>query len=251
MTFSSINVSNPNDGLGDKLRDAFIIVNDNFASIGDIVTPEYIAATLSNYATIDYVTDELADVDAELLGLIDRVETLETDVDTLQTGFNNLTLSVNGKVSTTTFNNSISAINDTISDLNNSKIGDAPADGKEYVRKDNDWSEANAALPYKSYTVLITQESTDDPTVVILQNDFDATITPKYANTGVYRLSADSSIFTAEKTICFYTAYDTKGWPGSITEVKLQWWSTSEIYIYTNGQDDALRASSLEIRVYN
>ena len=30
MTFSNINVSNPNDGLGDKLRDAFVIVNDNF-----------------------------------------------------------------------------------------------------------------------------------------------------------------------------------------------------------------------------
>ena len=42
MTFSNVNVSNPNDGLGDKLRDAFIIVNDNFSLIGDIVTPDYL-----------------------------------------------------------------------------------------------------------------------------------------------------------------------------------------------------------------
>lgn len=139
MTFSSINVSNPNDGLGTKLRDAFIIVNDNFASIGDIVTPEYIAATLSNYATIDYITDKLTDIVTELLGLIDRVKTLETDLDALQIGFDNLTLSVNGKVSTTTFNNSISDINDTISDLNNSKIGDAPNDGFTYGRRNGVW----------------------------------------------------------------------------------------------------------------
>ena len=45
MTFSNINVSTPNDGLGDKLRNAFIIVNDNFASIGTIVDTDYISAT--------------------------------------------------------------------------------------------------------------------------------------------------------------------------------------------------------------
>ena len=33
----NINVSSPNDGLGDKLRDAFVIVNDNFTEVSSIV----------------------------------------------------------------------------------------------------------------------------------------------------------------------------------------------------------------------
>ena len=149
MTFSNINVSTPNSGLGDKLRDAFVKVNENFSSIGEIVTPEYITATLSNYATLDYVDNELTDIDSELLSIIDRLNTSEDDIQTLQTDVTNLGLLVNGKASLTQLNNSISNINDTISTLQtlvDTNIDEAPIDGFAYVRLDGSWIKLNDLL---------------------------------------------------------------------------------------------------------
>lgn len=142
MTFSNINVSTANDGLGDKLRDAFVIVNENFSLIGDIVTPEYISATLSNYTTVDYVTNELADIDSVLLGIISRLDADELDISTLQTELESLSLLVQGKASLTQLNSSIANVNNTISAQQNEiddKIEDAPKDGFIYGRKDGSW----------------------------------------------------------------------------------------------------------------
>lgn len=142
MTFSNINVSNPNDGLGDKLRDAFIIVNDNFASIGTIVDPDYISATLSNYATKVYVDNIDADLQDQVDFINGRLNTNESDIDTLQTNVDNLTLSVNGKASLTQLNNSIANVNDAIATQQNdidNKIDDAPNDGFIYGRQNGAW----------------------------------------------------------------------------------------------------------------
>lgn len=146
MTFSNINVSNPNDGLGDKLRNAFIIVNDNFASIGTIVDADYITATLSNYATKTYVDNIDAGLQDQVDFINNRLNTSESDIDALETNVNNLTLSVNGKASLTQLNNSIANINDAISaqqnDIDN-KIDDAPNDGFIYGRQNGTWVRLN------------------------------------------------------------------------------------------------------------
>lgn len=146
MTFSNINVSNPNDGLGDKLRDAFIIVNDNFASIGTIVDAAYITATLSNYATKTYVDNIEADLQDQVDFINSRLNTNESDIDTLQTNVTNLTSTVNGKASLTQLNNSIANVNDAIAAQQNdidSKIDDAPNDGFIYGRQNGAWVRLN------------------------------------------------------------------------------------------------------------
>jgi len=142
MTFSNINVSNPNDGLGDKLRDAFIIVNDNFSSIGTIVDATYITATLSNYATKTYVDNIEADLQDQIDFINGRLNTNQSDINSLETNVDNLTLSLNGKASSTQLNNSIANVNDAISaqqnDIDN-KIDDAPNDGFIYGRQNGAW----------------------------------------------------------------------------------------------------------------
>lgn len=142
MTFSNINVSYPNDGLGDKLRDAFIIVNENFAEIGTIVTPDYITATLSNYSTITYVDNSISDVQDIIDGILVRLDNDEIDIAALQTDLNNLSLLVQGKASLTQLNTSIANVNNAIAaqqtDIDN-KIDEAPIDGFTYGRKNGAW----------------------------------------------------------------------------------------------------------------
>ena len=254
MTFSNINVSNPNDGLGDKLRDAFIIVNDNFDLVGDMVTPSQLAATLSNYATITYTNSKDTILQNQINGLSASYTILSGSVSSLQTQVTNLGLLVDGKASLTQLNNSVADINNTIAALQivvDSKITDAPVDGKTYGRKDENWIEIpTGGVNYKSYTALLYQESTSDPTAIELQNDFLATITYKYQDIGKYKISSDLEIFTKDNTICFYTAFATKNTPEYVIPFHFEWWNTQEIYIYTEGQDDKLRGASIEIRVY-
>jgi len=148
MTFSNINVSNPNDGLGDKLRDAFIIVNDNFDLVGDMVTPEQLSATLSNYATKVYVDSTDDDLQNQINNLSDLVDLGEGSIQALQTDLNNLELLVDGKASLTQLNNSVANINDTIATLQidvDNKIEEAPQDDKTYGRNNANWVEVTGA----------------------------------------------------------------------------------------------------------
>lgn len=255
MTFSNINVSNPNSGLGDKLRDAFIIVNDNFDLVGDMVTPEQLSATLSNYATVEYVDDLEGSLQAQLDDFDSRVYNDELNLAALQTDVTNLGLLVDGKASLTQLNNSVADINNTIAALQivvDNKIDDAPADGRTYGRKDENWVEVTGggALPYKSYVALLSQRGTDDPTAIELYTDLGVNISYKYDDVGVYKIEADAPYFSKNKTICFYTAYDRKGDASYVIQVHFQWWNEALIKIYTEGQDDKLRNTSIEIRVY-
>ena len=161
MTFSNVNVSNPNDGLGDKLRDAFIIVNDNFSLIGDIVTPDYLSATLSSYATKVYVDNIEGDLQDQIDFINSRLNNDELDIAALQTDLGNLGLLVDGKASLTQLNNSVASINSTIAALQidvDSKVGEAPIDGKVYGRKDEGWQEVvGGSSTYKVYSAVVNQ----------------------------------------------------------------------------------------------
>lgn len=203
MTFSNINVSSPNDGLGDKLRNAFIIVNDNFASIGDIVDVDYITATLSNYTTIDYVNNELTDIDGELISIIGRLNVDEGNITTLQSDLDQLELSVDGKVSVTQLNNVVSTINNTISNQQldiDTKIGDAPANGSIYGRKDNQWEVlTNGSTPtYKVYSAIVNQTVFEVPVFTILENTI-GDIVWQYNDVGDYS-GILANAFTINKT---------------------------------------------------
>jgi hypothetical protein len=161
MTFSNINVSTPNSGLGDKLRDAFVKVNDNFALIGDIVTPEYLSATLSSYATIEYVDDVDTNLQNQITSLGYLVDLGEGSIQALQTDVTNLELLVDGKASLTQLNNSIANINSTIAALQivvDNKIGEAPSDDKTYGRRNENWEEiTGGSSTYKVYSAIVNQ----------------------------------------------------------------------------------------------
>jgi hypothetical protein len=149
MTFSNINVSNPNDGLGDKLRDAFIIVNDNFDLVGDMVTPEQLSATLSNYATILYVNGKDTILQNQINGLSASYTILSGSFSSLQTQVTSLGLLLDGKASLTQLNNSVANINDTIATLQidvDNKIEEAPQDDKTYGRNNANWVEVGSSV---------------------------------------------------------------------------------------------------------
>lgn len=55
--------------------------------------------------------------------------------------------------------------------------------------------------PYRTYSCILSQESTDDPIVTVLQNDFDADLEWSRISTGKYRLTASSATFTEYKTV--------------------------------------------------
>jgi len=254
MTFSNINTSTPNSGLGDKLRDAFNIVNYNFSQIEDQVSLTQLNTILGSYSTITYVNGKDTILQNQINGLSASYTILSGSVSSLQTQVTNLGLLVGGKASLTQLNNSVADINNTIASLQlvvDTKITDAPRDGKNYVRKDENWVELPASgSNYKSFVALLYQESTADPTAIELQNDFTATITYRYNDVGIYKISSNIGIFTKDKTICFYSAFATKDTPSYVIPFHFEWWSTTEIYIYTDGQDNKLRGASIEIRVY-
>lgn len=182
MTFSNINVSNPNDGLGDKLRDAFIIVNENFDLVGDMVSPQELSATLSNYATKVYVDAADDNLQLNIDGLIQSYQTLSGDVTTLQTDLTNLELLVDGKASLTQLNNSVAAINSTIATLQidvDNKIGEAPNNGKTYGRRNENWEEIGVGINYKIYSAIVYQ-SGDDSSIDVGIGDGDLVIGRTY-----------------------------------------------------------------------
>jgi hypothetical protein len=167
MTFSNINVSNPNDGLGDKLRDAFIIVNDNFDLVGDMVTPEQLSATLSNYATKVYVDAADNTLQDNIDSLDVRLTNDELDIAALQTDLGNLGLLVDGKASLTQLNDSVANINDTIATLQidvDNKIEEAPQDDKTYGRNNAAWVEVTGGSSVNKVVARLYQTGNENET---------------------------------------------------------------------------------------
>lgn len=52
----------------------------------------------------------------------------------------------------------------------------------------------------KYYNAILTQSGTNPPTAIVLQNTFGVTLTWTYNATGVYKLTAATNEFTANKT---------------------------------------------------
>lgn len=108
----NINVGlTPNDGLGDTLRDAFIIVNSNFAELNSIVSGDTVSQAEFD-AAIAAVNDSLDD----LLDLINtKANLVHTHVISDIIGLQTI---LNGLVTQSTFNLQIAAINASIAVIN-------------------------------------------------------------------------------------------------------------------------------------
>ncbi len=110
-----------------------------------------------------------------------------------------------------------------------------------------------AGLGYTVYTALITQAGTNVPTATILKNNTAATFTWTRSSAGKYTVTADSSIFTANKTIVFINY-------GSPTSDALspKWNRISDTAINVSTQDETavfddsiLTKAAFEIRIYS
>lgn len=151
MAIENINVGTaPNSSDGDNLRDAFIVVNGNFAQIdtksetdAKIISAtnpllvrindvegviEQINTELDTLSTISYVDAQIALVNSNINTVDNKVNLLDTDVDAL-------TIRV-GNIETILPN----------------KLNDAPSDGYQYGRKDGQWVVITGGGTIDAYT---------------------------------------------------------------------------------------------------
>lgn len=59
------------------------------------------------------------------------------------------------------------------------------------------------SLPYKKYVAVISQESDEDPTAIVLENTFDETPVWSYFDDGKYNLTAVNDIFAGYVGVFF------------------------------------------------
>ncbi|MCP4991780.1 MAG: hypothetical protein GY928_38680 [Colwellia sp.] len=111
----------------------------------------------------------------------------------------------------------------------------------------------NAGLGYKVYTALLTQTGVSDPVATVLKNNTTATLTWTRTAAGKYTVTADSSIFTANKTIVFMNY----GKPPS-EALFPKWVRISDTAINVSTQDEqtsfddgVLNGAAFEIKIYS
>lgn len=114
-------------------------------------------------------------------------------------------------------------------------------------------SVVQAGLGYTVYTALVTQTGTGAPVATILKNNTTATLTWARTAGGTYTVTADSNIFTANKTVVFmnYGNPSSDGLPP-------KWVRTSNTVITVTTQDETavlddavLNGAAFEIRIYS
>jgi hypothetical protein len=114
-------------------------------------------------------------------------------------------------------------------------------------------SVVQAGLGYTVYTALLTQTGTGAPVATILKNNTTATLTWARTAGGTYTVTADSNIFTANKTVVFmnYGNPSSDGLPP-------KWVRTSNTVITVTTQDETavlddavLNGAAFEIRIYS
>ena len=127
---NQINVGiTPNDGTGDKLRDAFIIVNNNFSEINSILTGTG-SFTISQVQGLQTALDNINNQ-------LSYIPSLQSDINSI----NNTIYTINQ-----TLNSQSASIADLYNEINDlqtqiyTKIEEAPIDGNSYVRRDATWT---------------------------------------------------------------------------------------------------------------
>ena len=117
---------------------------------------------------------------------------------------------------------------------------------------------ASGSTAYNSYTALLTQTSTNAPVATILSNNLTATLTWARTGVGVYTLTANAAIFTANKTIVFLNTGT--GSPflitwnhGISTGVPTDTVLRVTTHVPTNGSyvDNAITNGAFEVRIYS
>tara|TARA_R110002073_G_scaffold268114_1_gene431348 strand:+ start:9 stop:476 length:468 start_codon:yes stop_codon:yes gene_type:complete len=110
---------------------------------------------------------------------------------------------------------------------------------------------ANPSVGYSSYVALITQVNTDAPTAKILQNTTGATLTWARTSAGVFTVTSNISVFTADKTIVFANCGNDSTASG---DPDIIWARTSNTVLTITasaGLNSVLTDGSFEVRIYS
>ena len=106
-----------------------------------------------------------------------------------------------------------------------------------------------AGLGYTVYAALLTQTGTGAPVATVLKNDTGATFTWTRFAAGEYRVEADASIFTANKTAAVFNLGRVNGiavWK-RLSDTFLQIESGTTV----SNLDDYIKDGYLDIRIYS
>jgi hypothetical protein len=144
----NINVgSQANDGTGDKLRNAFIIVNENFDYIQSILDTCLIQGSveISDINGLQTILDTLSEQVDYIPGLQEQISNLSGSISYLNSAISTINdniLTIDTEI--TDINVILTDIQSQITDIQTeltTKIDEAPIDGTTYGRKDGDWFE--------------------------------------------------------------------------------------------------------------
>lgn len=108
--------------------------------------------------------------------------------------------------------------------------------------------------PYKVYTALLTQSSTDAPTANVLQNTTNATITYSYDSVGNFLMTFNG--ITLEENKLFYLKNTKTGEEDEQKWLHISFVDSETLALNTSdgtgsNSNDFLLNTSIEIRVYN
>lgn len=107
------------------------------------------------------------------------------------------------------------------------------------------------SLGYTLYTALITQAGVATPTAKILQNTTGATLTWGRTSAGIFTLTSNAAIFTADKTIVFANCGNDSS---SNADPAIIWARTSSTVLTITasaGIDSVLTDGAFEVRIYS
>lgn len=100
---------------------------------------------------------------------------------------------------------------------------------------------------FKCYTALINQTGTNNPTAIELKNDTEATMTWTRTSNGEYKVTANSNIFTVNKTIVFLNG----GSAENNHDIAWNRLSDTEVAVLTHNSDNKLTNASFEVKIYS
>jgi len=172
---TNINVGlTANDGLGDKLRNAFIIVNDNFDAI-DVILTGTNSFTISQVQGLQTALTNINNQIVYIPGLQSDINDINNTIYTINQTLNNQ-------------NTSIADLYNEITNLQNqiyTKIEEAPIDGVTYGRKDGAWVVVTGGGGTLDLDGVLANGDTAIDKEIHINNigaSVTATITPSYIN---------------------------------------------------------------------
>lgn len=151
MAIENINVGvAPNDGTGLTLRDAFIVVNGNFAQIDtkSEVDAKIISATNPLLVRISDVEGDIEQINSEL-DTLSTISYVDAQIALVNSNINTVDNKVN------LINTDLTALTFRVENIETilpNKLNDAPIDGKLYGRKDGAWIEVTGGGSVDAYT---------------------------------------------------------------------------------------------------